>query len=231
MGITRSVVIILFCISLPLFLLITNLRILATNYSFYEFAFERYEIEENSGLDKQQLNIVGASVIDYFQNARNDELLNVKLQKNGMEYSLFSEREILHMYDVKIIMGRLFQVHNITFVITIVYITSIFLWTQEKKFSYLGSLLIYSGVGMLAVLIASALIIFAGFDRAFEQFHLILFNNDFWKLNPSTDALIQIFPRQFWLDITKIICILTIFQSLLLILSGYMLSFYGKKHD
>ena len=70
MRITRSVVVILFCISLPLFLLLTNLRVLATNYSVYEFAFERYEIEESSGLDQQQLNVVATSLIDYFQNAR-----------------------------------------------------------------------------------------------------------------------------------------------------------------
>ena len=222
-------VVILFCISLPLFLLLTNLRVLATNYSVYEFAFERYEIEESSGLDQQQLNVVATSLIDYFQNARSDELLDVKIRKDGMEYSLFSEREILHMYDVKIIMDRLFQAHNITFVIIVTYVTSIFLWSQEKKIPYMGSLLIYSGVGMLAILVSLALIIFTGFDRAFEQFHLILFNNDFWKLNPSSDALIQIFPRQFWLDITKIICILTIFESLLLIFLGYLLSFYGKK--
>ena len=100
MRITRSVTLILFCISLPLFLLLTNLRVLSTNYSVYEFAFERYGIEKNSGLDKQQLNIVGTSIIDYFQNARSSELLDVKLQKDGVEYSLFSEREILHMYDV-----------------------------------------------------------------------------------------------------------------------------------
>ena len=229
MRITRSVTLILFCISLPLFLLLTNLRVLSTNYSVYEFAFERYGIEKNSGLDKQQVNIVGTSIIDYFQNARSSELLDVKLQKDGVEYSLFSEREILHMYDVKRIMDRLFQAHNITFVIIITYITSIFLWSQEKKTPYMGSLLIYSGMGMLAVLVSLALIIFTGFDRAFEQFHLILFDNDFWKLNPSSDALIQIFPRQFWLDITIIICILTIFESLLLIFSGYLLSFYGKK--
>ena len=77
MRITRSVVVILFCISLPLFLLLTNLRVLATNYSVYEFAFERYEIEESSGLDQQQLNVVATSLIDYFQNARSDELLDV----------------------------------------------------------------------------------------------------------------------------------------------------------
>ncbi|MBG92776.1 MAG: TIGR01906 family membrane protein [Chloroflexi bacterium] len=229
MKITHSFTVLLFCISLPLFLLTTNVRILATNYSVYEFAFDRYEIEKNSGLDKQQLNIVGNSIIDYFQNDQNGTLLNIKIQENGTEYPLFSEREILHMYDVKVIMGRLFQAHHITFAVVIIYITSVFLWSHEKNIPYMGSLFIYSGIGMLAFLISLTLIIFSGFDKAFEQFHLILFSNDFWKLNPSTDALIQIFPYQFWLDITKLICIFTIVECLLLVLLGYLLSRYGKK--
>ena len=53
------------------------------------------------------------------------------------------------------------------------------------------SLALIGGVGALAL---------TGFEQSFEQFHVIAFDNDLWKLNPARDHLIQMFPQAFWED-------------------------------
>ena len=34
------------------------------------------------------------------------------------------------------------------------------------------------------------------------QFHLLVFSNDFWQLDPARDYLIMLFPGGFWYDVT-----------------------------
>ena len=52
-----------------------------------------------------------------------------------------------------------------------------------------------------AMIVAIGVVAVTGFNQAFEQFHVIAFNNDLWKLNPNRDHLIQMFPEAFWQDI------------------------------
>ena len=59
-----------------------------------------------------------------------------------------------------------------------------------------------SGLISAVVIGAVGVVAVSGFDRAFEQFHLIAFNNDFWKLNPNRDHLIQMFPEAFWENVS-----------------------------
>ena len=40
-----------------------------------------------------------------------------------------------------------------------------------------------------------------GFDRLFILFHELLFTNDLWLMNPRTDAMIRMFPTEFFLQI------------------------------
>jgi len=51
-------------------------------------------------------------------------------------------------------------------------------------------------VGVLAI---------AGFDSAWNQFHELVFSNDFWRLDPDTDRLIQMFPEAYWQESVFII--------------------------
>ncbi len=59
-----------------------------------------------------------------------------------------------------------------------------------------------SGLVTLVVVGALGVVAVSGFDQAFTQFHVIAFDNDLWKLNPSRDALIQMFPEAFWQDVS-----------------------------
>ena len=58
---------------------------------------------------------------------------------------------------------------------------------------------------------------FFGFDRLFIAFHLISFSNDLWQLDPSRHMLIAMFPQNFFFDATLIVAVLTVIESVILI--------------
>jgi integral membrane protein (TIGR01906 family) len=61
---------------------------------------------------------------------------------------------------------------------------------------------LYGSALTLILILAIGLGALFDFDDLFWQFHVISFDNDFWRLNPSTDYLIMLFPQGFWYDAT-----------------------------
>lgn len=55
----------------------------------------------------------------------------------------------------------------------------------------------------LTALAAALILLFqtSGFDRLFILFHELLFTNELWLMNPRTDAMIRMFPSEFFLRI------------------------------
>ena len=82
------------------------------------------------------------------------------------------------------------------------YVVAVFIWAKEGTFRSLARQVLTSGLVTLVVVGALGVVAVSGFEGAFNQFHVIAFDNDFWKLNPSRDHLIQMFPEAFWQDVS-----------------------------
>ncbi len=79
-----------------------------------------------------------------------------------------------------------------------------------------------TGLGCLVLLITVGVvgaIGLSGFDSAWTQFHEIIFSNDFWLLNPTTDRLIQMFPPEFWESIVFFIGLMIIAETALVLIA------------
>jgi len=59
---------------------------------------------------------------------------------------------------------------------------------------------------MLVLWLSSALL---SFQQLFTQFHFIAFTNELWRLDPTRDYLIMLFPPGFWYD-TALFCTLVV---------------------
>ncbi len=51
---------------------------------------------------------------------------------------------------------------------------------------------------ILAGLIALVIAMMRDFSALFTRFHLLLFDNDLWLLDPKTDIMINMFPEEFF---------------------------------
>ncbi len=172
-------------------------RYAATSDAWWERGFERYDAVSRTGLTPEEVDRVAAETRDYLSN--DDELLTVSV--GGAPF--YSEREVLHMVDVKRLMARVYDAGWAALGYIIAFIAFV-LWRAERALRSLArSVLIACGIVAIAF-VALAIFGLSGFDSAFRSFHLIFFTNDLWQLS-SRDALIQLFPQRFFFDTTLLI--------------------------
>ena len=194
----RTIAAVALALSLFVLPVALSVRYTATSASWWERGFERYDATRRTGLPQDEVLRVAAETREYLAN--DDERLDVTV--NGA--SFYSEREILHMIDVKRLMSRVYDAGwaALGFIIAFVAVT---IWRSGRRTASALARSVLSACGVVALLVAVLGVIgIAGFDAAFRQFHLLFFTNDLWRLS-SRDGLIQLFPQRFFFDTTLLI--------------------------
>ena len=204
-----------YIILLPIFFISVNVIYITNSDWLYSYGWNRNQIENSTGLSIDQLNSGSDQIKSYFNN--DEEYLNLIIIEDGIKYSLYNEKEILHMKDVK----HLIKLTQNTIIFSGLFILAYYLVTiftakslrksieqirRSSKFSA------YSTVGFLAFV---GLLASINFTWLFRQFHFISFSNDLWQLNPNTDYLIAMFPQRFFLETTIFIGVLTIIEFII----------------
>jgi integral membrane protein (TIGR01906 family) len=141
-------------------------------------------------------------LVHYFNSG--EENIDLVVQKDGIPFSLFNEREIVHLKDVK----GLFLLDLWVFLGTLVYCLGYTVWTVTRGLAarklLARSLLWGSGITLgLMVLLGIGMLF--DFDALLLRFHLLSFANDFWLLDPSRDYLIMLVTGGFMYDASFIV--------------------------
>lgn len=199
-----------FILAIPVFLVTSNVRFFASEVRFYERGFRENNAAAITGVSLPELDRAAAELIAYFED--DAPLLTTTVQIDGQEAPLYNDREIAHMKDVKALMRFVYRLNEFSLAVIITYITCVYLWAREKSLRTLAvQLLIGVGVGFAALGFVGVFAI-TGFDAAWTRFHKLAFNNGLWRLDPSRDRLIQMFPERFWQESTYIIGALTLVE-------------------
>ncbi len=109
----------------------------------------------------------------------------------------FTEREISHMQDVRVLTQRIYAAQVILFVAAVAAI--VILARQRSTRRAAPDALLTGSIVTVALLLALVIFVFAGFDTFFTDFHRLFFSGDSW-LFLNTDTLIRLYPPQFWFD-------------------------------
>jgi len=156
----------------------------------YDYNISTYSIESRTSLPLEKIKEINLSIRTYFFDEK--ELLDV---------DIYSDKEVLHMKDVKSVMSFIFDLSKI---LSIIFCILTFVLT-----SYLGvnicklifhSLILFSSI---LILLGASFLLF--FQELFIIFHKIAFNNDLWILNPNKDYLLMMYPEDFFRDVAVLI--------------------------
>ncbi len=218
---TRWIATVLFLLAVPLFLVLTNVRVAASEPRVYDYAYSEHDGVTRTGIDRSQLDRATDEIVDYFRSGTDAQLLETRVIVDGEVRALFNQRETLHMRDVKNLFQIAFRTHEVAFVYILVYIVAVVLWSRERTLRDLAQQLMIAGCATVAILGIAAIGLLMGFESAFEQFHMLSFNNDFWRLNPDTSYLVRMFPLDFWFEVTLAVGVLTVIQGFLVAIGGY----------
>ncbi len=201
----------LFLLALPLLIITTNVRFAGTETLLWQWGFDRYDAAKATGIDRPQLDRAANEMVEYFGD--DQPYLRTRVVVDGRIEPLFNPRETAHMADVKDLFQLVFFVQELSLGFVLTYVIGVFVWAGEGSVRALARQVLASVVVLAGIAIAFAGAAAIGFEPVFEQFHLLSFSNDFWKLNPRTDHLIQMFPEDFFFDMALLIAALTIIEA------------------
>ncbi|MBI4202976.1 MAG: TIGR01906 family membrane protein [Chloroflexi bacterium] len=193
-------------------LVASNVRLAFNSLSFYEWEFQRQGVEKTTGLTLEQLSEAGQQIRDYFNS--HQEPLDVTLVIASETIYLFSEREVIHMADVKQLVQRVYRIQEGAFLLLFLWITLGFFVQGNEFISRTRSLFLQASAFTMVTIAAVGLLAAIAFQPLFTLFHRLSFSNDFWILDPRTSYLLQMFPFQFWLEATILIGAATIAEAL-----------------
>ncbi|MEE8045248.1 MAG: TIGR01906 family membrane protein [Dehalococcoidia bacterium] len=198
----------LFAILLPVFLILFNTSYITNSEWLYDYGWWRNDIANRTGLPTDQLNRGADQIKEYFNN--DAEFLDLRVDFAGAEVSLYKEREILHMVDVKALMQAVFAIARWSGVALLLLLAIGLLGLKQEVFPLLLRSLKWSAIGTGAFLIVFGGTAAIDFGWLFTQFHFLSFANDLWLLDPYNDYLIIMFPQQFFFEATLFIGLLTV---------------------
>ncbi len=220
MSLLRPATALIFIAAIPIFLVLSNVRVAATEQRVYEYSFSQYDADVVTGIERSELDRAASEIISYFRSDDADAL-DIRVADEREIVPLFNQREVLHMRDVRDLIRATFRLHEIAFVYIVGYVAAVFLWSGERPLRRLAQQAMIAGGATVALLAGAAIGVLVGFDRLFTQFHLLSFSNDLWKLSPARDHLIQMFPQGFWFDVTLAVGVATIVQGLAILGVGW----------
>jgi integral membrane protein (TIGR01906 family) len=213
----RPVAIALFIVLVPVFLITANVRLVINLPALYSYGYDRYEDEITRYMDIEHDDYIdgGRQIRDYFNN--DAEELNVRVVVGGILRSIYREKEVLHMRDVKNLVQGVYRLGELSALYLFVFaVAGMFFEPWRRSLRRTAWHMAMGGAVTLGLVVLVGLGALAGFERLFLAFHQVSFSNDLWQLNPRTDYLIAMFPEGFFFDSTILIALLVIVQSTVL---------------
>lgn len=191
----------IFIICFPILLLTSTVRLLVNSTYVYEYGFDKYEVSKATGIDESHLSQVATGLIDYFNHRV--ETPQIEVVKNGREFELFHDYELIHLEDVRRLLQLDYLVQGIVFAYVVTY-ALLFLLRERGRRQDLAKGITRGSILTLGLIAALGIFSIFNFQWLFIKFHHISFNNPYWMLDPSRDYLIMLFPPGFWEDIAII---------------------------
>jgi integral membrane protein (TIGR01906 family) len=204
----------------PFFLLISSMRavfippLIQVEYRMPGFPPDVYGFTVEERLQYARVSL------DYlFNNAGIEYLAQQKLPDGS---SLYNERELSHMADVKVFFHKVITVWWFLFgILAALGIGAVVGKWLPVYINGLGT----GGKLTIGLIVFLLMLVAVSFDQLFTFFHRLFFTGDSWLFNYS-DSLIRLFPERLWSDVFIAVGVLTLALSGLFI---WLQKKYGQR--
>lgn len=214
----NRILFIIISILLNIIILLSCVQIVAYDINYYKSQYYEHDIYKRIGIEETELIKSTQKLLDYIKGKRDN--LDFKANIRGEMVDFFSERDKMHMIDVK----NLFQIGYIArngLALIIVVIIFILKFNNNLKINVGKCLLFFPIIGVIPFFIL-IILINIDFNRYFTVFHEMFFNNDLWLLDPVTDRLVNIFPEEFFANTAIRILMFYFASQLVFFIVGFL---------
>jgi len=205
--------------SLVLFVIaIISLTLSAFAFSIYSNMFNlnfyRHDFNERMGSNDAEFYLnTTVQLLDYLKHKKTTQLPE----------EIYTEKETSHMADVKVLVQNGIAAMRILLALALASVIALYYADAER----LAKSLRASGLAVAGVSTASILA-FLNFNPFFTQFHLLLFSNSNWLLEPY-NALIIMFPEGFFIRMGGAVIITSILLGIAFFCAGKKIDMHTKK--
>lgn len=194
----------LLTITIPVFLIVSAVLYASIDSNFYYNEIEK-GVSDANFVNQAEANEIASQVVLFFKD------------KGELSEDLVGIQAKTHMNDVKNIRDITKYLLYFSSVLIIISVVTLFI---IKKQSRIAKSLVH---GSIIILLINIFIFAASkffFNVFWTKFHELIFSNDLWRLNPSTDALVAVFTNQFFIDLIARIVIITSSIAVILLVTG-----------
>lgn len=183
--------------TLLLGLLCGVILVMAGNPNLMNAMFLQYADPEITGVDVREYPGLAEKITAYLTGGVNS--IQTTLSVHGQVKEAFSEKELLHMQDVRNLFTLCHSIFLLCAAISVLMLALSFIRFRSILSVLAGS---YIRVSLFIAAVGAALAVWAviDFHSLFTLFHHVFFTNDLWLLNPKQDLLLQLMPTAFFAD-------------------------------
>ena len=183
------------------------------SYGFYKREYQKYEVTKDLDMPIDRVMYVTEHMMNYL--IGKEEKLSVITRIGNEEKDFFNERDRMHMKDVK----NLFLGGIRAGVICLILAVLILGWMKKGEpywrqlffRAYTMALGVWAALGMIL-----GIAFYTDFTTCFTIFHELIFTNNLWMFDPTTDYMIRMLPEGFFSDM--VVRISVVWMILLLIM-------------
>lgn len=198
----------------------------AYNPHFYADQFKKNDSANRTGISEEDLQRLAEGWIAYLS-GRSDTLQNDVSFDGGLPRPFYSEDELSHMKDAKVVFLAVRTLGWILLPVGAVTMLALILTRSDRKriFSF-GAIWGSASILILGALIG--IIIALNFQAAFTVFHNIFFPQGNWQF-PASSAMIQLLPGGLFMDAAVYILIKGIAFSVSLLACGFLVKLIRER--
>jgi len=216
----------LFMLCLPILLLSASFSWAVNSHWLYEYGFEKYNVSQTTGLAQSELEKTSTGLISYFNSG--EEYISLTVMKDGESFELFTEQEIIHLWEVKTLFQLVYYFLGGALAFVIIYSLVMLLRRRGSSWRILAGEVLKGSVltvGLVGALALGAVVAFGPLFWWFHEIAFIFFPGRYWILDPGRHYLIMLFPQGFWYDAALFCALATAGLAVILggVAGGYLL--------
>lgn len=194
-------------LALPVLLVLTNVRLLMSE-AYLRYEYGKPSFPEPLGFTAEERMAFARASVDYLLADAGIEALRDLGDESG---PIYNQRELRHMADVKALARKAFPLQIVLGFFLLALVGGLVYGGGGSRLAAWRGL-IGGAILTWAIFLGLTLLVGLNFNWFFTRFHLIFFEGDTW-LFPATDALIRLFPPQFWFDASLLVSLLTLVEA------------------
>lgn len=188
--------------SMSLFMITSIVKFTVLFKPLYYFDIKHLNIPILSGMSEEEIKLNYDYLIKYNTSYRDYEF-NMPTLKSSIQGEI-------HFEEVRDVFKVLNKINIISGVISVL---GIYIVLKKKEIKIIK----YAGIISILIPIFLVIPITIQFEKSFEIFHRLIFNNDYWIFDPSKDPVINMLPAEFFLHCGVVILTgILIFSSIIL---------------